>query len=77
MATMPGVTEAPTSIATGGITIPEAIGSITEGINTTIGAFLGMFLIPVKIFQLAFVWVVPIVGTIDSILAPFAEFGGV
>ena len=74
---MSGVTQAPTSIAAGGITIPEAIQSITQGINTTIGAMLGIFLVPVKIFQLSFAWVVPIVGTIDSILAPFAEFGGV
>ena len=74
---MPDGTQAPTSIAAGGITIPEAISSITGSINTTIGAMLGIFLIPVKIVQLAFAWVVPIVGTIDSILAPFAEFGGV
>ena len=60
-----------------GLGISESITAITNGVNTAIGSILSMFLIPVKIFQLAFAWVVPIVGTIDQILSPFASFGGV
>ena len=57
-------------------TFSDAVQGVVTNIDKLLGSLVGLFAIPIKMFELSFAWVTPLVATIDSILAPFAQFGG-
>ena len=74
---MPIESTPPPAYGYAGTTVAGSIQTVINTINATMGSVIMMFGIPIKVFELSFAWVTPLVATIDQILSPFASFGGV